>query len=706
MTIETIIATELNPSGLDNALIDYINSYDKELGLEDGVLYYGFPVFKNYEEQIIKTNFLLISKKVGVLLLSTSTEHQIEEKNEALEETYSHVDSMLVKSPTLRTRDGKKGRKLVFEIDAQVICEGYSGKDEVIGSLEQLSDFIKNKDEKLTEDHLNEIRSILEGAKALSKPSKRTAIVQDEKNKLNILIKLEDEIINFDAEQRKVAINLINGPQRIRGLAGSGKTIILAMKVAYIHLQYPNKKILFTFWTKSLYVLVKEIIGKFYRHFSSSDPDWNNIDILHAWGGYKVDGVYYNSAIENDVLPIPLDKAKGFNNSDPFMYVCSQLINNRINEKYDYILIDEAQDLPDEFFRLCYKLLKGNVAAEKNIVWAYDDLQTIFNIYTRTPKELFGTDAQGNALIDLNILSKKLSWGQKNDLVLHKCYRNPLSILVTAHALGFGLYDKPVQILENLDHWKDVGYELESGIYQEGHNVILSRNPENSPLSINEYQTKDDLLKTFVAENINQEVDFIKTEIEYFLREGLKPEDIMVISLDDRNAKNYFRNLSSKLSDRGILTNNVLTTYSENPPFKIEKMVTLSTVHRAKGNEAACVLVLGIDAMYQAKDYRRTRNKIFTAFTRTKAWLRVSGIGQNAKHFENEIKVSLENSPKLIFKVPNKRDLEHLQRDLGSKSMQLQLFRDEFKKLQDVGMTNQEIEEEMLRLMGGNDDGY
>nr|WP_257225450.1 ATP-binding domain-containing protein [Acinetobacter sp. YH12072] len=648
----------------------------------------------------------MVSKKIGVLLLSTSTDHQIEEKYEALEETFSHVDSMLVKSATLRTRNGKKGRKLVFEIDAQVLCEGYSGSQDVLNSLENLSDFIKEKNEELTDEHLNEIRSILEGAKALSKPSKRTAIVEDEKNKLNILIKLEDEIINFDAEQRKVAINLINGPQRIRGLAGSGKTIILAMKAAYIHLQYPNKKILFTFYTKSLYVLIKEVIGKFYRHFASSDPDWSNIDILHAWGGYKVDGVYFNSAIENDTLPISLDKAKSFNNYDPFKYVCSQIINNDIKQKYDYILIDEAQDLPDEFFRLCYKLLKGNTAAEKNIVWAYDDLQTIFNIYTRTPKELFGTDTQGKALIDLNLLARNLSWGQKNDLVLHKCYRNPLPILVTAHALGFGLYDKPVQILENLDHWKDVGYELESGTYQEGNDVVLSRNPENSPLSINEYQTKSDLLKTFVAENINQEVEFIKTEIEYFLSEGLKPEDIMVISLDDRNAKNYFRNLSSKLSDIGILTNNVLTTYSENPPFKIEKMVTLSTVHRAKGNEAACVLVLGIDAMYQAKDYRRTRNKIFTAFTRTKAWLRVSGIGQHARHFENEINISLENSPKLMFKVPNKRELEHLQRDLGSKAMQLQLFRDEFKKLQDVGMTNQEIEEEMQRLMGGSDDGY
>ena len=63
----------------------------------------------------------------------------------------------------------------------------------------------------------------------------------------------------------------------------------------------------------------------------------------------------------------------------------------------------------------------------------------------------------------------------------------------------------------------------------------------------------------------------------------------------------------------------------------------------------------------------------------------------------------MEDSPKLIFKVPNKKNLDHIQRDLGEKSQQLQLFREEFKKLQESGLTNQEIEEEMQRLMGGVD---
>lgn len=80
---------------------------------------------------------------------------------------------MLVKSAILRTRNGKKGRSLVFEIEAQVVCDGYSGELEALTSLEELIEFIQNRNEDLSEEHLDEVRSILEGAKALSKPSRR-----------------------------------------------------------------------------------------------------------------------------------------------------------------------------------------------------------------------------------------------------------------------------------------------------------------------------------------------------------------------------------------------------------------------------------------------------------------------------------------------------------------------------------------------------
>src|SRR4051812_2948205 len=108
----------------------------------------------------------------------------------------------------------------------------------------------------------------------------------------------------------------------------------------------------------------------------------------------------------------------------------------------------------------------------------------------------------------------------------------------------------------------------------------------------------------------------------------------MVVCLDDRNARQYFLDLSVLLAAKKIKTNNIIAPYTE-PPFTIASYVTLSTVHRAKGNEAAVVFVVGADAADTRT--RSGRNKIFTALTRTKGWLRVSGVGANATKLVNEI---------------------------------------------------------------------
>ena len=52
---------------------------------------------------------------------------------------------------------------------------------------------------------------------------------------------------------------------------------------------------------------------------------------------------------------------------------------------------------------------------------------------------------------------------------------------------------------------------------------------------------------------------------------------------------------------------------------------------RAKGNEAA--VVLHAESMLFTGTTRSGRNKLFTAFMRTKAWLRISGIGKPAAQF-------------------------------------------------------------------------
>ena len=186
------------------------------------------------------------------------------------------------------------------------------------------------------------------------------------------------------------------------------------------------------------------LITRFYRNYRDEDPDWDYIHIRHGWGGSTVPGVYYDASRRNRITPITFTGArqKTAGRGDPFDFVCRDLLQKaEIEPYYDHILIDEGQDFPGGFYELCFALAKG-IRDEKKIVWAYDELQNILNVAIRSPEQLFGKDTDGQARISLDRSEPKLPPGATNDTVLSKCYRNQREVLVTAHALGFGILRK------------------------------------------------------------------------------------------------------------------------------------------------------------------------------------------------------------------------------------------------------------------------
>ena len=84
------------------------------------------------------------------------------------------------------------------------------------------------------------------------KPRKKRTGLLKENSLGSIIKKIELEIANLDEWQKKAAFEIPEGPQRIRGLAGSGKTVVLALKAAYLHSQHPDWNIAVTFYTRSL----------------------------------------------------------------------------------------------------------------------------------------------------------------------------------------------------------------------------------------------------------------------------------------------------------------------------------------------------------------------------------------------------------------------------------------------------------------------
>jgi superfamily I DNA and RNA helicase len=148
------------------------------------------------------------------------------------------------------------------------------------------------------------------------------------------------------------------------------------------------------------------------------------------------------------------------------------------------------------------------------------------------------------------------------------------------------------------------------------------------------------------------------------------------------------------------MTNDLLLNPYTATDFSRESCITLSTVHRAKGNEAAVVFVVGIDALYKDRNKRAARNKIFTAFTRAKGWLRVSGMAEKAKYFFHEIDKALENYPNLIFTQPDLKEVNTLQRDLTDKSKKLKEIKEEMReKLKLIGLSEDEIIEQIEDML-------
>lgn len=124
-----------------------------------------------------------------------------------------------------------------------------------------------------------------------SRAKKRESVSQPA-SKGAILRKLERESANLDQWQKRAAIESPDGPQRIRGLAGSGKTIVLALKAAYLRAQHPDWKIAITFQTRSLYQPLNDLIRRFCFEHLNDEPNLENLRVLHAWGCSEGPGMY------------------------------------------------------------------------------------------------------------------------------------------------------------------------------------------------------------------------------------------------------------------------------------------------------------------------------------------------------------------------------------------------------------------------------
>jgi len=641
----------------------------------EGDIFYKFPEVKELDSPVITPDVFIISPEMGLVFIIV--DDLSADRNNAISNVIDKADKIdaSIFSSLIKERHFQKDRRsLRFDMTMMLYLPNYKEEKHEYFTTTSSSKIVEKLRELPSQDNFEErlrqeVLSILEAANATIKPKERALDIEDTLSKAYALKCIESQIAKLDDGQRKAALSQLDGPQRIRGLAGSGKTIVLCLKAAYLHLHNPEKRILYTFYTRSLYDYIRQLITRYYMKISDGQiPDFEHgITILHAWGGRTIPGVYSYASQMNGLQPMSYSEAIGKDPKDSFGYVCHDFIERTQNSSiklFDYVLMDEAQDYSAAFYQLCRSIVRDD-----HLVWGYDELQNIFDVKLQNTVDTFKNkfDSEG---LDLEKSNKKYSKYLSNDIVLPNCYRNKKEILMGAIALGFGVYNKDglIQSLENNSHWHDLGFDVIEGDCSNEEKVKIIRLDKNSPMILPTEYVNQDFIEFHSSENIKDEGRFVAEAIYRAISvDKLRADDIAVICLDDRNAKNYFSLLEELLFEKNIAVNNVMSkNYTKG--FTLEQRVTLSSVYKAKGNEAAMVFVMGCDAFNGNHNNRNMRNKIFTAFTRAKLWLRITGIDIEASAMIEELALLKRHNYELcFFNKPH----SVLERDWHEKTTQL-----------------------------------
>ena len=452
----------------------------------------------------------------------------------------------------------------------------------------------------------------------------------------------------------------VDGPQRIRGLAGSGKTIVLALKATYLHIQNPDWIIAVTFYTRSLYQQFESLITKFaFAH--NREPDWNRLRILHAWGGSNESGIYAEmaAAVRAPLRTFAYGKAI-HGREQAFAGVCAELLaiaSHLPHEPlFDAILIDEAQDFPPAFFQLARQFTRDG----KKVIWAYDELQRLDEEPMPGLEDIFGVSRTGDPVVRLSNEENQ----PRQDIMLNRCYRNPSEILSAAHALGLGLYREggPIQGFDEPSTWKDIGYKVLQGNLAPGSQVKLKRADDAHPDYFRDLLQRDDIIQAAILQNRNEQAAWIAECIHrHIAEEQLLFEDILIVLPSAATAREDAGYLVQALQVRGLASHLAGVASSRDELFR-DQSIAICHIHRAKGNEAAMVYVVNAQEYMVATEQISRRNALFTALTRAKAWVRLSGWGSAMERLKEEFQAIEEHDYELEFRLLTQQELARTRR--------------------------------------------
>ena len=553
----SLFFSQVDKNDLNSLFINDVVNYCEE-NPQEQIYLINAPLGEKYSYDYENNAIVILSPKHKIIFIDLKGDEDLfkEYYEDFLEDLSSISDKFEYKKHIGRPREWKKNNTVLIN------------KDEIIDFKKILSDNqLEGKQQRISELLI----SLLIGS--INDINKIGADIPE-----SLLDRVKKNILLFDGEQTRFIYKEFNNKTvSIQGLSGTGKTELLLHKLKELYLKDDNSKIYFTCHNIALANNLRERIPGFFNFMKvEKQIEWDKrLWVSHAWGSKNFPNSGFYSYLCH-FYNLPFYKFSKFTNYEKIFSQVLDHVNNLRNDEFqyafDYILIDERQDFPDIFFKLCEKIAKNKIYI------AGDIFQDIFENTKNTELEV--------------------------DIVLNRCYRTDPRTLMFAHAIGLGLFeDKKLNWFPD-NYWNAIGYSIDRFQDREVH---LSREPirrfEN--LQINDYESVIFKNSTYIKD-VLKVITKLKTE-----HPDLQPDDIAIILLDENKQElyNYIDNLIINIGKEFEWKSN--RAYENKK--KIGGTVYISNPNNVKGLEFPFVICITASV----KNNYKYRNILYTMLTRS-----------------------------------------------------------------------------------------
>lgn len=603
--------------------------------------YWRFPLYTLIEDCMQQPDLLIIDREEGIFLIQVHLgELDEQELIAAKQRVDAHLEALIdMFNRDPRTENKVNGKAFVAVPHAahQQVAknEGCLGAEmltpnRLLQAMKEAPYQVKGA--RLNEERFLLIQSLLNG----NRMREREQRPEKSGTRYEVIYELSKQTREVDLKQHELGKIIPPGQQRIRGIAGTGKTVVQCQKAAHMHLKHPEWQIGFVYYSPHLQATIIEQIDHWLRYFSNDTINYemaqHQIRIMPFFG----DEGFYATVCDAHSYEPPsetlLEKQQHITSkSDLVGALCCEFLNNVyiFTQLYDALLVDEGECFVTQdayrfedkqaFYWLAYQLVQplANEKVNRRLIWAYDESTDLTKMLTPTARDLFGED-----LTFRHFVTGMHKGGLLKSDIMQRCYRTPGSIIVAAHTIGMGLLRQRGMLagITTKDAWQHLGYDVRMGVFQEGERIVLYRPPEHSP-SIVQKLWKGDVLTLATHPSRQQELDDLARRLQQNVYDDELDitRHIAVLVFGDDEA--LLMEVADGLNQRGIQTH-----IPDEETFSMPGVVTVTTVQRARGHEAYMIYIVGIDKLARQESNQALRNELFMALLRTKGWCHLSGI--------------------------------------------------------------------------------